>query len=232
MQEDGSLLLFRSSDICLLGAGGGVTKILDFHHAGSKRFNDVAADPSGRVLAGTIGKGGGSGGLFLFERNGTHRMVAGGTDCSNGLGFSPDGSILYWTCSTRRVIFAFDYDGAKGVPANQRIFARAGEGDGIPDGLTVDAAGHVYSARWGALESGVVVYDPRGGEVLRIGQPAKAVTSLCFAGEKLDRLVATAASHEDDPGRSQDLFRLEGYSAQGLPEHRSAIRCSPRPRKL
>lgn len=224
MQEDGALLLFRESDVCRLDADGGVSKILDFHHAGSKRFNDVVADPYGRVFAGTIGKGGGSGGLFLFERDGTHRMVADGTDCSNGLGFSPDGSTLYWTCSTRRVIFAFDYDGAEGGITNQRVFTRAGEGDGIPDGLAVDVDGNVYSARWAAEESGVVVYDSHGGEVLRIRQPAKAVTSLCFAGQNLDRIIATAASHDDDPARSHDLFQLEGYSAKGLPEHRSAIR--------
>lgn len=223
MQEDGALLLFRESDVCRLGAEGGVSKILDFHHSGSKRFNDVVADPLGRVFAGTIGKGGGSGGLFLFERDGSHRMVADGTDCSNGLGFSPDGSTLYWTCSTRRVIFVFEYDAAGGVLANQRIFARAGEDDGIPDGLAVDAVGNIYSARWGAVEFGVVVYDSYGNETLRLRQPAKAVTSLCFAGHSLDQVVVTVASHDAELGRQHDVFRMSGYRAMGLLEKRSAL---------
>ena len=227
MQEDGSLVLFRESDVCRLGADGVVTKLIDFHHGGSERFNDVVADPMGRVFAGTIGRGGGSGGLFLFERDGLHRMVAGGTDCSNGLGFSPDGSTLYWTCSTRRLIFAFDYESAEGRIANQRVFATAGEGGGIPDGLAVDEKGNVFSARWGAAESGVVVYDPRGSEILRVRQPTKAITSLCFAASTLDSLVATAASHEDDPERRHDVFRIDGFSAQGLPEHRSDISIFP-----
>lgn len=223
IQEDGSLLLFRESDVCRLGVDGTVAKLFDFQHGGSKRFNDVVSDPMGRVFAGTIGRGGGSGGLFLFERDGSNRMVAGGTDCSNGLGFSPDGSTLYWTCSTRRVIFAFDYESAHGRIADQRVFATAGEGDGIPDGLAVDEAGNVYSARWGASDSGVVVYDPCGKEILRIRQPAKALTSLCFAGAGLDQIVATSASHDGDSLRTHDLFQLSGSGFRGLPEHLSAI---------
>jgi D-xylonolactonase len=200
-----------------------VAKLFDFQHGGSRRFNDVVADPLGRAFAGTIGRGGGSGGLFLFERDGSHRMVAGGTDCSNGLGFSPDGSTLYWTCSTRRVIFAFDYESAAGRIANQRVFATAGENDGIPDGLAVDREGNVFSARWGAAEFGVVVYDQRGSEILRIRQPAKAVTSVCFAGAGLDRIVATTASHEENSSRTHDLFQLSGCGFRGLPEHHTEI---------
>jgi D-xylonolactonase len=221
MQEDGSLLLFRESDGCRLGVDGTFVKLFDFHHAGSKRFNDVVADPVGRVFAGTIGRGGGSGGLFLFERDGSYRMVAGGTDCSNGLGFSADGSTLYWTCSTRRVIFAFDYEIAEGRIDNRRVFATAGDGDGIPDGLAVDDKGNVFSARWGAAEFGMFVYDACGSEILRIRQPAKAVTSLCFAGANLDRIVATAATHGGDCSRTHDLFRLSGCGFRGSPENRS-----------
>lgn len=224
LQEDGALLLFRQRDVGRLDAQGGFSKILDFHHEGSRRFNDVAADSRGRIFAGTIGKGGGSGGLFLFETDGSHRMVADGTDCSNGIGFSPDGTTLYWTCSTRRVIFAFDYDCAEGILSEQRIFIRAGEGDGIPDGLAVDADGRVYSARWGAEESGVVVYDPNGGEILRLPQPCKAVTSLCFAGDRLDRLVATTAFDPGDaPGR-HDLYLIPEIPSTGRPEHRSSMK--------
>lgn len=232
MQADGSLLLFRESDVCRLAEDGSVSKLFDFHHAGSKRFNDVAADPMGRVLAGTIGRGGGSGGLFLFECDGSNRMVADGTDCSNGLGFSPDGATLYWTCSTRRVIFAFDYESAGGSIANRRIFATSGEDDGIPDGLAVDEEGNVYSARWGASASGVVVYDPRGREILRIPQPAKAVTSLCFAGADLDCIVATVASHEGETSRTHDLFRILGFNPRGLPEKRSSLQAPGEKRRL
>ena len=233
IQQDGSLLLFRNSDVCRLDADGSVVKWFDFHHEGSERFNDVVADPMGRVFAGTIGKGGGSGGLFLFECDGSSRMVADGTDCSNGLGFSPDGSTLYWTCSTRRAIFAFDYERAEGHIANRRIFATAREKDGIPDGLAVDEEGNVYSARWGASECGVVVYDPGGRELLKIPQPAKAVTSLCFAGANHDRIVATAASHAEDGLRTHDLFQIRGFTPGGLPEQRSAlqaprVRCATR----
>ncbi len=223
LQTDNSLLLFRQNDISRLNQDGTLSLVVNFHHEGSLRFNDVAADPRSRVLAGTIGKGGGSGGLFLFEVDGSYRMVAADTDCSNGLGFSPDGTILYWTCSTRRLIFAFDYDQALGRLTNQRIFVRVEAGDGIPDGLTVDASGCVYSARWGADKVGVVIYTPNGKEVARLDKPADAVTSLCFAGPLLDQLVVTTAAQADDSSARHDLYQLSDGLSPGKPEYRSAL---------
>ena len=42
----------------------------------------------------------------------------------------------------------FDYDAGTGGIGNQRVFVRVPKDEGIPDGMTVDAAGYVWSARW------------------------------------------------------------------------------------
>ena len=82
-----------------------------------KRFNDVIADPSGRVFAGTIGEHP-KGGLYRLDLDGTITKMFDGTGCSNGMGFSPDTKTFYWTCSTTRRIFQFDFDAESGALSN------------------------------------------------------------------------------------------------------------------
>src|SRR6188474_2498012 len=64
-QEDGSLLLFEANRIARLDSNGRRTVLRDNVDDGMRRFNDVMADPEGRVYAGTIGKDSQQGGLFL-----------------------------------------------------------------------------------------------------------------------------------------------------------------------
>jgi D-xylonolactonase len=56
-----------------------------------ERFNDVIADPAGRVYAGTIGTSRESGGLYRVDLDGTVTKLFAGTGCANGMGFTPDG---------------------------------------------------------------------------------------------------------------------------------------------
>ena len=74
------------------------------------------------------------------------------------MGFTPDGSAMYYTDSGKREIYLFDYDRDSGAITKQRLFVRTPEGEGVPDGLTVDAEGFVLSARWGG--GCVVRYTP------------------------------------------------------------------------
>jgi sugar lactone lactonase YvrE len=64
----------------------------------------------------------------------------------------------------------------------------------VPDGLTVDAEGHLWVARWGA--GCVVRVDPDGTIVGRIDLPVSQVSSCTFGGPDLDDLYITTA-HED-----------------------------------
>ena len=190
-QANGDLLLFRMIDIALLHPGGAVEIVREFEDDGTERFNDVIADPEGRVFAGTIGRIETSGGLWRMDTDGSMTLLFRGTGCSNGMGFSPGLTKFYWTCSTRRRICEFDYDRATGRLSAERVFYQADADEGIPDGMTVDREGHIWSARWDG--HAVVHHAPDGTVIGRIPFPVGKITSLCFGGPQLDQLLVTSA---------------------------------------
>jgi sugar lactone lactonase YvrE len=223
-QEDGDLLLFRVEDIAVLHRDGSVETVRPFDDAGAERFNDVIADPEGRVYAGTIGCTDQSGGLYRLELDRTLTLIHRGTGVSNGMAFSPDLHTFYWTCSTTRKIHAYDYDRAGGALSNDRVIYAAPIEEGTPDGMTVDSVGHLWSARWNG--SAVIEHAPDGRVISRHAFPAAKVTSLCLGGEQLDEFfVTTAGGWPNATGPDGNLFRFPAPHP-GRPEFRSRIRFS------
>ncbi len=222
-QANGDLLLFRVEDLALLRPDGSVKVLREIADEGTARFNDVIADPEGRIFAGTIGRTEKSGGLFRVERDGSIEVLFRGTGCSNGMGFSPDLRTFYWTCSTRRCIYGFDYDRATGGLAGERIFHQATDDEGIPDGLTVDRDGHVWSARWDGFS--VVRHAPDGRVIETFPFPVAKVSSLCFGGPALDEFfVTTAGGVSGSDTADGSVYRWKA-GAGGLPEFPSRIGC-------
>ena len=64
LQRDGSLLLFQDGRIATLTQYGVLREVARGLCPGNDRFNDVIADPEGRVFAGAMG---GNGKLFRFD---------------------------------------------------------------------------------------------------------------------------------------------------------------------
>ena len=152
----------------------------EFADDGMERFNDVIADPEGRVFAGTIGRTPMSGGLHRVEPDGTATLLFRGTGCSNGMGFSPDLRKFYWTCSTRRRIYEFDYGRATGTH-RRRASAVSGQRRGR-DSRRDDrrSRGHIWSARW---DGGAVVHHAPDGRVLeKFPFPVAKVSRFASAG--------------------------------------------------
>src|SRR3546814_16395081 len=85
--------------------------------------------------------------------------------------FSPDGRTMYHSDSAAQLIYQFELN-ETGEATNRRIFSSFGEGEGSPDGLTIDAAGDLWVAFWDGWclarksfvegKSGAVRVDPGG----------------------------------------------------------------------
>jgi sugar lactone lactonase YvrE len=192
----------------------------------STRFNDGKCDRRGRFWAGTMDEDTPKtqGALYRLSPDMTYRKVLTGIGVSNGLGWSPDNNVMYYTDSRKHTIWAYDYDLESGSIANQRIFAQTPE-TYVPDGLTVDAAGFVWSAKWDGWK--VVRYTPDGSIDLEVQMPVQRPTSCMFGGPELRQLYITSASTglSDRELAKQPLagsvFVLE-TDFSGLPEPRFA----------
>ncbi|MCC7368679.1 MAG: SMP-30/gluconolactonase/LRE family protein [Chloroflexi bacterium] len=233
IQEDGSLLLFMERGQIAVWRDGTLTTLIDEIPAiRASRFNDVIADPRGRVFCGTMSPpvegepaNKRTGFLYRLETDLTYSVVLTEIGVSNGMGFTADRSRLYYTDTSTRDISLFDYDADSGAITNKRQFVYVADepGQGAPDGMTMDAEGCVWSARWGG--SCLVRYAPDGRELSRIEFPAKKVSSAIFAGPDLSDLYVTTAGGDqkdvDGPGAGA-LFRVRP-GVRGLPEFTSRI---------
>lgn len=221
LQEDRSLLLFSDNCIRLLLPDGREQTVAEGIDDDMTRFNDVIADPAGRVLAGTMGRTKESGGLYRVDTDGTVTCLFKGTGISNGMGFSPDRKRFYWTCSTTRRIFRFDYDQDSGELAGREVFLALEAEEKTPDGMTVDSEGNVWSARWDGY--GIFKYSPEGEPIGKIEFPVAKVSSAIFGGDGLDELyVTTAGGSEGADTADGTLYRVK-VDARGLPEFRSRV---------
>ena len=216
------MLLFRVADIARLEPGGSAETLLEVHEAGMARFNDVIATPAGDVFAGTIGASESSGGVYRVFQNGVLEKLWDGTQVANGMGFSPDLKTFYWTDSTARHIYRFDYDERTHHFTGRELIYEAPTEEDIPDGLTVASDGTFFSARH---SGGRVVHHGGDGHVLReLALNAENVTSLTFGGAALRTLYVTTAAGAG-PG-SGDVFEHTFEPATGVrgkPEFRSRV---------
>ena len=238
IQADGALLLFTAHVAVRLWRAGATAPppvVIDAPPETRGWFlNDTIADPRGRVFGGTlplsIFSGGATGGprqpgkQYRLDPDGSLRVVIDAVRTPNGMGFTPDGRGLYFTDSGARSIVRYDYDAATGGLGNRRAFVETAPDQGVPDGMTVDAEGCVWSARWGA--SCVVRYSPAGRELGRIAFPAKFVASCTFGGDDYGDLYVTTAvspfANKDERPGAGGLYRLRP-GVRGVPEFVSRV---------
>lgn len=159
------------------------------------RFNGGRCDRQGRFWAGTMNAkhwSSPSGSLYRIDADLriTHEQT--GCICANGLDWSPDGRVLYFTESFAYSIFAYDFAADTGEITNRRLFTSVDKDLGaFPDGLTVDAEGGVWSVH---NVAGRVVRYTSDGKIDRVVQlPVPRPCGCAFGGEKLDVLYVTTA---------------------------------------
>lgn len=225
IQADGRLLLFMDRGTVALWDEGVLEPIIDeIPDEVETRFNDVMADPEGRVFAGTMPAPDRKGRLYRIERDGSYRIILEDIGCSNGMGFTPDLKQMYYTDSGARTIYLFDCDRATGELTNRRDVVTVPEGQGVPDGMTVDNHGEIWSARWDGY--GVFHYTADGVERDKVKLPAKKISSAIFGGPDLTDLYLTSAGGNDKNENGAEagaLFRVRGLGVHGAAEWRSRI---------
>ena len=225
-QKDGSLLLFRDLGNVVVYKDGQVTKTIIESIPGEEnfRFNDVMADPEGRVYCGTLAtRNGQPGKLMRLDPDGSIHTLLQGIGCANGMGYTLDNKQMYFTDSGARTIWRFDYDQATGNLTNQQPFIVVPEGQGVPDGMVVDSQGDIWSARWDG--QGVFQFDAQGKPKGKIELPAHQVTSVIFAGDDLQEMYITSAGGDDRANLGEyagALFHCQP-GVQGRPEYFSKI---------
>ena len=104
IQEDGSLLLFMDKGaVAVLGKDGGLEYVIEsLENELDGRFNDVIADPAGRVFCGTMSTEDHPGSLYRLDPDGSIRVVIEGTKTANGMGFTGDKKQMYFDDSGER----------------------------------------------------------------------------------------------------------------------------------
>lgn len=162
----------------------------------SVRMNEGGCDPSGRFYCGSMAydKREGAASLYRLDPDGTVHVALEGLTISNGLEWSPDGTLAYHNDTATNAIAVYAYDCEAGL-TDRRVFAAL---ENRPDGLTVDAEGCV----WTALSDGGAVhrYTPDGELDAVIELPARKVTACTFGGADLDELFITTSRESLQPG--------------------------------
>ena len=195
---DGALVLCTDRGVFRLGIdSSGVPRgepELLFHVTltPDEMFNDITTDPAGRLFAGTLDRKRSTGTLYRFERGRPPVAVLQNVGCSNGMTFSLDERSFYHTDSAAYRITRYVYECGTGDISSPAVYYQGRREDGLPDGLTIDREGCIWSAFWGA--SVVRRLDPEGRPMREVHIPARQPSSVMFGGPALDRLFVTSAA--------------------------------------
>jgi sugar lactone lactonase YvrE len=190
---------------------------------GGRRFNDGKVDPQGRFVFGSLhnSRNDDAQVLMRLELDGTVTTLDTDLHQSNGLGWSPDGSVFYNADTSIGTIYRRSY--VDGVAGERSVFAVLPDG-GVPDGFTVDTEGNL----WVTVFNGerVDCYAPDGTRIAErtIALDGHHPASAEFVGPDLDRLIITTGyPRMDDPAAMALQTALDGEvfltrpGARGVP---------------
>ena len=206
----GLVVAVRDGFMALDPASGTLTTLAEVE-------KDRPENRAGRFYAGTMAddESPGAGALYRLDPDLSVTRLVTGVGTSNGIGWSPDERLMYYIDSQVHRVDVFDYDPATGEIDGRRPFAAVGDGDVVPDGLTVDSDGGVWVAVWGGYA--ILHHDPEGQVIETVDLPAAARVSSCvFGGPDLDRLYITTAA---GPGESAGALFVCEPGVTGQPSH-------------
>lgn len=165
----------------------------------NKRFNDGNIDVKGRFWAGAMCDPPDTCktpqcDLYRLDPDGSLHVMDTGLGMPNGLVWNPDNTIMYLTDSPQQVIYAYDFDPETGTIEHRRPFVQTHEEPGVPDGLTIDSEGFLWSVRYNGWK--IIRYDPAGKIEREVSVPVPHPTSCTFGGREMNELYITTAWNE------------------------------------
>ncbi|BEL04423.1 SMP-30/gluconolactonase/LRE family protein [Actinoplanes sichuanensis] len=181
------------------------------------RMNEGGCDPHGAFYAGSMSyqAAPGAGRLYRLTPDGAITVVLDAVTISNGLAWSPDGTLAYYVDTPTGRIDVFDSDPSAGLTGRRPLVEIPPE-RGAPDGLTVDADGHLWVALWDG--AAVHRYTPDGRLDGVVDLPVRQVTACTFGGPDLDELYITTSRHAlDDPEPAAGAVFRARVGVTGLP---------------
>ena len=196
-RRDGGAVIGVERGFALEDADGTVTTLPPVWSDPGVRMNEGGCDPDGRFWCGSMAYDHrpGAGSLYRLDPDGTVAVGFGGVTISNGLEWSPDGSVAYYNDTPTHRIAVLDYARESGL-TGARPFVQLAD-DENPDGLTVDAEGAVWVALFGAGQVRRYTADGRLDGVVEVA--TAQVTACTFGGPQLDRLYITTSRENLPP---------------------------------
>ena len=225
LRASGGLALGLGASVALTDRVGAIETVIELPgEPASNRANDGAVDPAGRLFQGTMSDsdpGAPVAALHRVDADGSARRVVSDVSISNGMGWSPDQSTMYYIDTLTFRVDRFDYDPDTGEIDGRRPFLTFDGTTGGPDGMTMDAEGCLWVAFFGGYH--VQRFSPEGERLETVVTPgAPQTTCCCFGGPDLDTLYITTArdsiagvNTEGEPN-SGALFAAD-VDAVGLP---------------
>ena len=177
----------------------------------NNRFNDVIADPNGRVFCGIMSIKEKKGSLFRLNIDHSLTKVIDQTGTSNGMGFNKTETKCYFCDSMNCTVSEFDYDKLTGNIFNRKIiFETDFDKMGRPDGMCVDFQDNIWIALWNGW--GIIKINSNGELLNKIKMPVRKVTNVCFGGENYTDIYVNSAGYDNKKANgdlSGSLFKIK-----------------------
>jgi sugar lactone lactonase YvrE len=211
-REDGGWLLAAGRGLLALDEDGTQRPVAELEPEGV-RMNDASCDPQGRFWAGSMAfdQTPGAASLHRLDADGSVHPVLRGLTISNGLGWSPDATVMYLNDSGPSTTWAFDVEPETGTLSGQRALVE--HTDGACDGMAVDDEGCLWIPLWGG--SAVDRFDPAGRRIGRVSVDASQPSDCCLVDGRL--IITTATNGLWEPGPADGLLHVAEVGVGGPP---------------